>query len=140
MKLRVQLFKRIISTVITVTILAAPVAAASGSKGAEEKKEPGALAKVFSTHPATGDRIEKARLLLTRFPERDEYTVSTSEFDMVKHRLLSLINQQGLDKTDKAPPTLKRKPSRGDSNAGESESDKAPPTLKRKPGSGADND
>ena len=45
---------------------------------AKEKKAPGALAKVFSTHPATGDRIDKARELLTRFPEREEYTISTS--------------------------------------------------------------
>jgi predicted Zn-dependent protease len=107
---------------------------------AKEKKEPGALAKVFSTHPATGDRIDKARVLLTRFPERDEYTISTSEFNVVKQRLLATINQHSLDKTDKAAPTLKRKPSRGNSNGNESESEKAPPTLKRNPGSETDND
>jgi beta-barrel assembly-enhancing protease len=107
---------------------------------AKEKKEPGALAKVFSTHPATGDRIEKARLLLTRFPERDEYTVSTSEFNLVKQKLLAIINQNNLADTGKAAPTLKRKPSRGNSSGNEDESEKTPPTLKRKPGSGSDND
>ncbi len=107
---------------------------------AKEAKEPGMLAKVFSTHPTTGDRLEKARLLLTRFPERDEYTVSTSEFNRVKQKLLQITNQRSLDKTDKAPPSLRRKPSRGDSNGNDGESDKAPPTLKRKPGSDADND
>jgi predicted Zn-dependent protease len=106
----------------------------------KEKKEPGALAKVFSTHPATGDRIDKARVLLARFPDRDEYTVSTSEFNVVKQRLLGIINQHSLDTTGKAAPTLKRKPTRGDSNGNDSESEKAPPTLKRKPGSEPDND
>jgi predicted Zn-dependent protease len=107
---------------------------------AKEKKAPGALAKVFSTHPATGDRIDKARLLLTRFPERDEYTVSTSEFSVVKQKLLAIINQNNLGNTGKAAPTLKRKPSRGSGNGNEDESEKDPPTLKRKPGSGSEND
>lgn len=107
---------------------------------AKEKKAPGTLAKVFSTHPATGDRIDKARLLLTRFPERDEYTVSTSEFNLVKERLLAIINQNSLNNTGKAAPTLRRKPSRGTSNGNDAEAEKDPPTLKRKPGGGSDND
>ena len=108
---------------------------------AKEKKAPGALAKVFSTHPATGDRIDKARLLLTRFPDRDEYTVSTSEFNIVKQKLLAIVNQNNLgNNTEKAAPTLKRKPSRSSSNGNEGESEKDPPTLKRKPGSAPDND
>src|SRR5215216_3231701 len=90
---------------------------------AKEKKAPGALAKVFSTHPATGDRIDKARLLLTRFPERDEYTVSTSEFNIVKQKLLAVINQNNPVNTQKAP-TLKRNPSRGNSNGNEGEQEK----------------
>ena len=101
----------------------------------KEKKEPGTLAKVFSTHPATGKRIEKARTLLTRFPERDEYTVSTSEFEAVKDKLLAVVNQSRLDGSDKGGPTLKRKPTlkRGDGDATEEDSGK--PTLKRKPSS-----
>lgn len=106
---------------------------------AKEKKAPGALAKVFSTHPATGDHIDKARVLLARFPERDEYTVSTSEFNLVKQKLLAIINQNNPGSTDKAAPSLKRKPSRGNSNGNADESDKAPPTLKRKPGGESDN-
>ena len=101
----------------------------------KEKKAPGTLAKVFSTHPATGSRIEKARTLLTRFPERDEYTVSTSEFAAVKDKLIAVVNQSKLDASDKGGPTLKRKPTlkRGDGDSSEEESDK--PTLKRKPSS-----
>jgi beta-barrel assembly-enhancing protease len=101
----------------------------------KEKKEPGTLAKVFSTHPATGSRIEKARTLLTRFPERDEYTVSTSEFGAVKEKLLAVTSQSKLDASDKGGPTLKRKPTlkRGDGDAGEEEGAPDKPTLKRKP-------
>jgi predicted Zn-dependent protease len=103
----------------------------------KEKKEPGTLAKVFSTHPATGSRIDKARTLLTRFPERDEYTVSTSEFGAVKEKLLALTSQSKLDGGDKGGPTLKRKPTlkRGDKDAGEEEGAPDKPTLKRKPSS-----
>jgi predicted Zn-dependent protease len=37
---------------------------------AKEKKRPGALAKVFRSHPMTEDRIKKARETLARFPEQ----------------------------------------------------------------------
>lgn len=103
----------------------------------KEKKEPGTLAKVFSTHPATGDRIQKARALLTRFPDRDEYTVSTSEFGAVKEKLLAVTNQSKLAAGDNARPTLKRKPTlkRGDKDAGDEDGAPDKPTLKRKPSS-----
>ena len=96
---------------------------------AKEKKEPGTLAKVFSSHPTTGNRIVKARGLLERFPDRDEYTVSTSEFGGVKQRLLSLTNQRSPEDGGKSAPTLKRKPTR-DSDG---ETRRETPTLKRKP-------
>lgn len=101
-----------------------------------EKKKPGTIEKVFSTHPATGNRIEKARTLLARFPERDEYMLSTSEFNNVKERLLAITNQSKLGNGDNNGPTLKRKPTlkRGDSE-GHDTSEKDKPTLKRKPDS-----
>jgi predicted Zn-dependent protease len=100
----------------------------------KEKKEPGTLAKVFSTHPTTGNRLDKARKLLGRFPDRDEYVVSTSEFGAVKEKLLAITNQSKLG-TDDGAPSLKRKPSR-DNSDGSEESDRDKPTLKRKPSSG----
>src|SRR5215213_2103418 len=97
---------KIISTIIALTIMRAPASGVAASKDTETAR----AAKVFSTHPATVDRIDKARLLLARFPERDEYTLSTSEFDVVKQKLLTIVNQDSPGKTDKAaPPTLKRK-------------------------------
>ncbi|HST21168.1 MAG TPA: M48 family metallopeptidase [Blastocatellia bacterium] len=100
----------------------------------KEKKKPGTLEKVFSTHPPTGNRIEKARALLVRFPERDEYMLSTSEFNNVKERLLAITNQSKLGNGDSTGPSLKRKPTlkRGDSD-GKDDSEKDKPTLKRKP-------
>jgi predicted Zn-dependent protease len=100
----------------------------------KEKKEPGTLAKVFSTHPTTGNRLDKARKLLERFPNRDEYVVSTSEFGAVKEKLLAITNQSKLG-TDDGAPSLKRKPSR-DNSDGSEESERDKPTLKRKPSSG----
>jgi predicted Zn-dependent protease len=100
---------------------------------AKERKEPGKLAQVFSTHPTTGDRMEKARLLLTRFPDRDEYTLTTSEFQTVKTKLLAIYNNQKLENKGKAAPTLRRKP-RQDDPASSDDSVKDKPTLKRKTG------
>ena len=103
---------------------------------AKEKKEPGKLAQVFSTHPTTGDRLDKARLLLTRFPDREEYTLSTSEFQVVKNKLLAVYNSQKLENKGKAAPTLRRKPRQDDPSGGD-DSVKDKPTLKRKNDSGA---
>ena len=101
---------------------------------AREKRKPGTLEKLFSTHPATGDRIQKAQQLLVRFPERDEYTISTSEFSDVKAKLLALTTQTRLN--GEGGPTLRRKPTlrRNDGDASEPEP-RDKPTLKRKPAS-----
>ncbi|HXG66786.1 MAG TPA: M48 family metalloprotease, partial [Blastocatellia bacterium] len=101
----------------------------------QEGKEPGKLAKVFSSHPTTGKRLEKAKALLARFPEHDEYVVTTSEFDAVKEKLLAVSNQQKLGSGEKGAPTLKRKPARTDGGEGSDDEVKDPPTLKRKPNS-----
>ncbi|HXG66224.1 MAG TPA: M48 family metallopeptidase, partial [Blastocatellia bacterium] len=79
----------------------------------KEKNKPGTLSKLFSTHPPTPDRIVKVRELTGRFPEKDEYVVTTSEFDRVKARLLALTNAKTLDpasnrETGPKRPTLKR--------------------------------
>jgi len=104
---------------------------------AKEKNEPGTLAKVFSTHPTTKKRLEKARKLLVRFPEKDEYTISTSEFSAVRARLVEVTSQQVLDNGGKRAPTLKRKPTlRRRDRDPDDNSKEAPPTLKRKPASG----
>ena len=58
---------------------------------ADDKKQPGTVPKVFSTHPPTPDRIEATQKeIATILPSRDEYIVTTSEFDNVKKRLQAI--------------------------------------------------
>jgi predicted Zn-dependent protease len=109
----------------------------------KDKSKPGTLAKVFSTHPPTPDRIEAVRALQARFPERDEYIVTTSEFDRVKERLLALTNARTLDASgnrDTGPkrPTLKRRRDSDDPNQTQpsEEPPKEKPTLKRRDSDG----
>ena len=55
---------------------------------AKNKKKPGFISRAFSTHPAPPDRRAAALALAARFPEHDEYVISSSEFQRVKARLL----------------------------------------------------
>jgi len=77
---------------------------------AEERRHPGSIPKVFSTHPPTPDRVQKAQEeIATILPARDEYVVTTSEFDLVKSRLRRIENKNKLDdkKTNGDKPTLR---------------------------------
>src|SRR5262249_6983546 len=76
----------------------------------QEKKKPGTLAKAFSTHPQTPDRIQKSQQeISTILPPREQYVVTTSEFDQVKARLAAIENRHHIeDQKDKNRPTLRR--------------------------------
>jgi predicted Zn-dependent protease len=77
---------------------------------AEERRHPGSIPKVFSTHPPTPDRVQKAQEeIATILPARDEYIVTTSEFDVVKSRLRRIENKNKLDekKSGGDKPTLR---------------------------------
>jgi len=77
---------------------------------AEERRHPGSIPKVFSTHPPTPERVQKAQEeIATILPTRDEYIVSTSEFDIVKARLGRIENRLKLDDKKAAgdKPTLR---------------------------------
>jgi beta-barrel assembly-enhancing protease len=78
-----------------------------------EKKKPGTLAKVFRTHPLTSDRELKVADLIGRFPGKEEYVVTTSEFDRVKARLIAVTatpERTGTGTSDEPRrPTLKRR-------------------------------
>lgn len=75
-----------------------------------EKHKPGTLAKAFSDHPQTPDRISASEEeIATILPAKPEYIVTTSEFDDVKTRLARLENKRKLnDKKDSNKPTLRR--------------------------------
>ena len=75
-----------------------------------EKRKPGLVAKAFSDHPQTPDRILHSQEEIAKIlPARDEYTVTTSEFDDVKARLARIENKRRLvDTKDKNKPSLRR--------------------------------
>lgn len=84
---------------------------------AKNKKKPGTISRLFASHPQSIDRMEATRVLVSRFPEKEEYVLSTSEFQRVKARLLRLSNARASTAGDIAPggdgapgrPTLKRR-------------------------------
>jgi predicted Zn-dependent protease len=103
---------------------------------ADEKRRPGTIPKVFSTHPPTPERIENTQKEIARIlPARQEYIVTTSEFDNVKARLRNIMfSRKVTDGKDK--PTLrtkteqsKKQPTGNDPNG----TDDDRPTLKRRP-------
>ena len=75
-----------------------------------EKHKPGTLAKAFSDHPQTPDRIAASEEeIATILPARPEYIVTTSEFDDVKGRLARIENKRKInDKNGGNKPTLRR--------------------------------
>ncbi|ABF41568.1 peptidase M48, Ste24p [Candidatus Koribacter versatilis Ellin345] len=101
---------------------------------AKEKKKPGTLAKAFSTHPQTPDRIEKSQEEIARIlPARDQYIDDTSEFQTVKSRLAALENRHKVEDQKENRPTLRRTTA---DNTGSTDSkgtnDDDRPTLKKR--------
>jgi predicted Zn-dependent protease len=120
---------------------------------AKNKKKPGFISRAFATHPAPPDRRASALALAARFPEHEEYVISSSEFQRVKAKLLRLSNarastggaiQTSDDSGAPGRPTLKRRqPTPDDSTTTTTTTDgeqkpaeqQAPPKLKRNDGS-----
>ena len=100
---------------------------------AMEKKKPGTLSKAFDTHPQTPDRIEKSQEEIRKIlPAKQQYVVTTSEFDEVKARLAAIENKHKLlDQKDSNKPSLRRTANPSDNN-GDSKQDDDRPTLKRR--------
>lgn len=106
---------------------------------AKNRKKPGTLSKLFSTHPQSVQRRDDSLALVGRFPEKEEYVISTSEFQRVKAYLFRSTNAKALstsdeENTEQNRPTLKRRQpteteNPGDSSSTEKTNDK--PTLKR---------
>jgi beta-barrel assembly-enhancing protease len=83
---------------------------------ADEKRQPGTIPKVFSTHPPTPDRIEAIQKeIATILPARDHYIVTTSEFDTVKARLQMIEANIKVKDAKPNKPTLRK---RTDQNKG----------------------
>ncbi|HEX5229243.1 MAG TPA: M48 family metallopeptidase [Bryobacteraceae bacterium] len=110
-----------------------------------EKRKPGTMSKVFSTHPMTDDRIRAAQKNIQEYLKaKPEYVVTTSEFNDVKSRLMAMHNKRKIENpADANRPTLRRAPGSGgpvtDDGSGNGKStgsdDDDRPTLKRRPSS-----
>ena len=60
-----------------------------------QKTRPGAVAKVFATHPMDSDRIDRTEKEIQRIlPSKPEYVITTSEYRGMRDRLLTLENRR----------------------------------------------
>ncbi|MDP9267052.1 MAG: M48 family metallopeptidase [Acidobacteriota bacterium] len=109
---------------------------------ARVKEKRSFLAKAFATHPMTGDRIRDAQKTIDRYlPERDQYVLTTSEFEQVRGRLATLRSRRMIDVGEGSRPTLRKRSSGGGSGpvlrtpekpgAKASTTEKDPPTLRK---------
>jgi predicted Zn-dependent protease len=101
---------------------------------AQEKHKKNFIAKAFSTHPMTADRVERAQREIAEYlPPRPEYIVDTSEFQNIKARLASILNERTLLKKKSNGPTLLKSEHKGGSDqtnvSGAKDSDR--PILRR---------
>jgi beta-barrel assembly-enhancing protease len=104
----------------------------------QEKRKPGTMSKVFSSHPPTDDRIKNAQKnIQDLLKAKPEYVVSTNEFNDVKTRVVAMHNRRKIDDSkDSGRPTLRRNPngqidSNGEEKAPKTDQDDRP-TLKRR--------
>src|SRR6266853_386434 len=106
----------------------------------DEKRRPGTIPRVFSTHPPTPERIEAAQKEIARIlPARPEYIVTTSEFDSVKGRLRGIMFARKVQDNAPGKPTLRTRTEQTDKQKGAgndpNSTDDDRPTLKRRPDS-----
>ena len=108
---------------------------------AQNKKKTKGFGKLLIDHPDSLDRRDTSLALVARFPEKEEYVISTSEFQRVKAHLLRLTNAKAnvigdIDDTDSGKPTLKRRQPEADGTTTDSTSDGSSssdtPPLKRR--------
>ena len=102
----------------------------------EERRSPGSVPKIFLGHPPTPDRMLQLDQEMKAFPKRDQYLVSTSEFDDVKGRLNMVISNRKKEKQPEGP-TLKKRESTEQSatqpaDQKTKDSNDTPPVLRRR--------
>lgn len=104
-----------------------------------EKRKPGTMAKVFSSHPPTDSRITESQKNIQEILEaKPEYVLNRSEFNDVKARLYAMHNRRKVDDKDANRPRLRKAPGSGPVDADDKDGKKTSdederPTLKRRP-------
>ena len=96
-----------------------------------EKAKPGAVSRLFSTHPMTGDRIRAAQKEIQQdLTAEPEYVVDTSEFHDVREHLAMIQNRRVLLENP-AGPILRKRPRQTVDQAGQADrGDDERPKLK----------
>jgi predicted Zn-dependent protease len=91
-----------------------------------ERKQPGTVARIFSSHPMDATRIQKTEEEIGRIlPAKDEYVVNTSEYTAIRERLIS---QEARKKgVDDGRPQLRRR-----LDPVEQTAEQADPTVRRR--------
>ena len=104
---------------------------------AEDRRRPGSIPKVFSSHPPTPERIQNTQKeIATILPAREQYIVSTSEFDLVKDRLRVIQSGRKASEDDPDKPTLRKRTEQETAKKDKdkkTEEDDDRPVLKRRP-------
>ena len=75
----------------------------------KEEAKPGTVAKLFSSHLMTGDRIAKVNRLVTRFPDRLLFEPNSFEFGVIKARLMASHAENRPADSPNTRPVLKRR-------------------------------
>ncbi len=106
----------------------------------QDRRSPGSIPTVFASHPPTPERILKAEQEIKEIlPKKDQYLVSTSEFDDVKSRLQIVISNRKKTHKGDGGPTLRKREAPTDSTTtqtqpreGKDQGDEKPPVLRRR--------
>ena len=90
------------------------------------RKQPGLVDRIFSTHPMDADRIRKTEEEIQRIlPSKPEYVVNTSEYTAMRERVLSQESKRKAE--DPSRPVLRRSTGAQEKSGGEDR-----PTIKRR--------
>jgi len=103
----------------------------------QDRRNPGSVPTIFNDHPPTGERILKSEGQIKEIlPKREQYLVSTSEFDDVKARLQSFMSLKKKGEK-KEGPTLHKRETTDQAGAEQqpaqtSKDEDKPPVLRRR--------
>ena len=93
-----------------------------------EKQKPGAVSKLFATHPMDSDRIAATQREIQRIlPSKAEYIVTTSDYRQMRERVMALEGRKKADPKDDKPH-LRVNPGADSGDQGDGDR----PTIKRR--------
>jgi predicted Zn-dependent protease len=98
------------------------------------KKRPGFADRLYGDHPQPPDRVAKTQQEINSIlPPRDQYIISTSDFEVAKKRL-ALIMKHKLPKDGKETKSPDLRRTAGDNKNPDQKQDDDRPVIKRNPG------